>query len=183
MIGRVMRLRFVPSRLLVLALATAACSSDPYPFNGPPHAGQLNPATVGVPIQAVLVFIQIRPGDRLTFIGAEPIGLADGATVTFAYSPPLISADGGTLIGESQMPLAGMEATSLSSSPSPINNVGIVGEMTAQRPGRYVLRSIRLRYRLNGGPEQVRDGIDVIWTVCADDPAPTDCSDASPAPH
>ena len=66
-------------------------------------------------------------------------------------------------------------------SPGPENTVGIVAELTADRPGSYTLTSIRLRYRLNGGPEQVREGIDVVWTVCADEPAPASCSEASPA--
>ena len=40
-----------------------------------------------------------------------------------------------------------------------------------------MIENVRLRYRLNGGPERVGEGIDVVWTVCADDPAPADCPD------
>jgi hypothetical protein len=38
-----------------------------------------------------------------------------------------------------------------------------------------VLTGVRLRYSLNGGPERVGEGIDVVFTICADDPKPADC--------
>lgn len=47
--------------------------------------------------------------------------------------------------------------------------------MTADKPGRYTLTSLRLHYRLNGGGEEVREGINVVLTVCAAEPAPVDC--------
>ena len=34
------------------------------------------------------------------------------------------------------------------------------------------MTGVRLRYRLNGGPEEVREGIDTIVTICAGDPVP-----------
>ena len=54
--------------------------------------------------------------------------------------------------------------------------------LVADRPGRYELTNVRLRYRVNGGPERVGDGIDVVWTVCADDPKPAvdDCQEEEP---
>ena len=147
----------------------------------PAHAGQSNPVRVGSPTQAVVLFIEIRPGDRLEFVRAEPIGVGESATVTFHFSPPIPQSDGTRLTGSSLEPLEGAIADAVASSPGPDNIVGIVAELTARRPGSYVLRSVRLHYRLNGGQDQVREGIDVIWTVCADDPAPTNCAAASPA--
>jgi hypothetical protein len=47
--------------------------------------------------------------------------------------------------------------------------------------GAFLVEDLRLRYRLNGGPERTGQAIDVLWTVCADDPAPADCPEA-PAP-
>jgi hypothetical protein len=163
--------------LLVAAFVAAGCTTDPYPLHaGPPHAGQLNPAQVGSPTQAVVLFIEIRPGDRLEFMRAEPIGVGDGASVTFHFSPPILQSNGDRLTGSSLEPLEGTIADAATSSVGPDNTVGIVAELTADRPGRYTLTSVRLHYRLNGGPEQVREGIDVVWTVCADDAAPTPCA-------
>jgi hypothetical protein len=38
--------------------------------------------------------------------------------------------------------------------------------------------NVRLRYRLDGGAERAREGIEVVWTVCADDPKPADCPES-----
>jgi hypothetical protein len=66
----------------VLAVAFAACTSDPYPMPmPPPHTFESHPAAVGQAIPSVVLFIQVRPGDRIELSGAEPIGTADGATV------------------------------------------------------------------------------------------------------
>jgi hypothetical protein len=170
--------------VMALALLLWACTSDPYPLPSGPGGSQMNPARVGEPTKAVLVFLQIRPNDHLELIGAEPVGSLDGATVRFLLSRPIHEANGDTLIGEAVEPLEG--AQTIAGGPSPSfdqydNTVGIVGELTAHRPGRFEVTSVRLRYRLNGGDERVGQGIDVVWTVCADDPAPSDCS-ASPAP-
>ena len=59
----------------------------------------------------------------------------------------------------------------------PANTVAIVAEITPSEPGRYVLSEIRLNYRINGAPERDGEGIDVVVTVCADDPAPSECDD------
>lgn len=181
-------------RRTILALAIAAlvsgCASDPYPLpSGTPHAGQLNPALVGTPTTAVLVFLHLRPGDQIEFLGAEPIGSIDGASVRFLLSRPVIEANGDKVIGKVFEKLEGAEAVAKTKdeAASPgydayLDTVGIVGELTAQRPGRYEVTSVRLRYRLNGGDERVGEGTDVTWVVCADDPAPADCPEPSTEP-
>jgi len=40
---------------------------------------------------------------------------------------------------------------------------------------RNELTGIRLRFRVNGGGEQVREGTSVSWKVCAGDPVPANC--------
>lgn len=164
---------------LALVALLSGCSSDPYPLpSGPPHAGQRGPARVGQPVTAVLIFMEVRPGDRIELLGAEPIGSVDGATVRFLLSRPVVHADGDKVIGEVFEAFEGTEVTAASASPGAdryLNTVGLAAELTAQRPGRFEVTSMRLRYRLNGGDEQVGEGIDVVWTVCADDPAPADC--------
>ena len=65
--------------------------------------------------------------------------------------------------------------TAATASPGSDNTVGIAAELTPHRPGRFELTNVRLRYRLNGGGEQVGEGIDVVSGVCADDPRPADC--------
>ena len=89
---------------------------------------------------------------------------------------------GERVIGEALEPLAGaVVEASATASPGPENTVGIVAEMTPTTPGTYQLTSVRLRFRVNGGGEQSREGISVFWTVCADDPAP-DCDPAETEP-
>jgi hypothetical protein len=68
----------------------------------------------------------------------------------------------------------------LTRSAGPGNTVGIGVELTARRPGRYEIDALRLRYRLNGGTEQTREGTDVVLVVCADDPASSECSTVDP---
>lgn len=164
---------------LALVVLLAGCSTDPYPLpSGPPHAGQRSPARVGAPTTAVLIFMEVRPGDRIELLGAEAIGSTDGATIRFLLSRPVLQANGDKVIGEAFEPFEGAEVTAASAPPLAdryLNTVGLVAELTAQRPGRFEVTSMRLRYRLNGGGEQVGEGIDVVWTVCADDPAPADC--------
>ena len=161
---------------LALIASLVGCSADRYPMPaGPPRTAQLNPAKVAEPVTAVVLYITIRPGDRIELLGAEPIGVAEGASVRFFLSRPILQSDGSSLIGSELETLEGAELRAVSASPGPDNAVGIVGELTAHRPGRYELTSVRLRYRINGRAEQVGEGIDVVWTVCADDPKPTDC--------
>lgn len=163
-------------KAIALALVVVACSGDPYPLpSGPPNAGQLNPVTIGQPIKAVLLYVEVRPGDRIEFVGADAVGTLDGATVEFLLSRPVVDAKGDILIGQDFEGLAGAVITAATASPDPGNSVGIAAELTAQGAGRFEITNVRLRYRLNGGDEQVGEGIDVVWTVCADDPAPADC--------
>lgn len=164
-----------------VAALLAGCAVEPGRLADRANASQFNPVRVGQPIQASIVFIQVRPGDTIELLSAEPIGALDGATVKLFLSRPVIHATGEHVIGEKVERLEGARVTSAVPTDSPDNNVGIVGELTAQRPGRYAVTSVRLRYRLNGGMERVSEGIDVLWTVCADDPAPADCQDASPS--
>jgi hypothetical protein len=160
--------------LLIVLLATQL--GDSYPLHGgPPAAGQNSPATVGQPVTGVVLFIEVRPGDRIELLGADALGVADGSTVDFLFAPPVPGSDGSQSIGDQLEPLVGAVAESVSASPGPENTVGIVARMTASKPGRYVLSGLRLHYRLNGGAEETREGIDVVFTVCADDPAPVDC--------
>jgi hypothetical protein len=158
------------------ALLVVACAGGPYPLpSGPPNAGQRNPATVGQPAHAVLIYIDVRPGDRIDLLGAEAVGTLDGATVKFLLSRPVVGAGGDSVIGEDFEDLRGAVLTAATASAGPGDTVGIAAELTAHRPGRFEIANVRLRYRLNGGGEQVGEGIDVVWTVCADDPAPGDC--------
>ena len=98
------------------------------------------------------------------------------AHVRFWLSRPVVKPTGERVIGEVLETLEGAEITTVSASPGPESAVGIVAEMSASGPGRYELTSVRLHYRINGGGEQVRDGISVLFTICVDDPAPADCS-------
>jgi hypothetical protein len=123
----------------------------------------------------VLIYMNVRPGDRIDLIGADAVGTLDGATVRFLLSRPVIEANGDHVIGKDFEGLAGATVTAVTASPGPDNTVGIAAEFTAQQPGRFEVTNVRLRFRLNGGPEQVGEGIDAVWTVCADDPAPADC--------
>jgi hypothetical protein len=160
----------------VLLTACSAAAHDPYPLpSGPPHAGQTSPALLGRPTRAVLIYLHVRPGDRIELLGAEAIGSLDGASIRFLLSRPVIEADGTRLIGANFEGLAGAVVTAVSESPGPDDTVGLAAELTATQPGRYEVTGVRLRYRLNGGDERTGEGIDVVWTVCADDPVPVRC--------
>lgn len=169
-------------RLVVLAVIVVfvlgACASDPYPLpSGPPNATQRNSAAVGRPTNAVLIYLEVRPGDEIELIGAEAVGNIDGATVRFLVSRPVFDLDGSYVIGEEFEPLEGAIAAATAAVRDPRNTIGIAAELTATDARRFVIENVRLRYRLNGRPERVGEGIDVVWTVCADDPAPAECPD------
>jgi hypothetical protein len=173
--------------LLAVGALLAACSagsstpspSDPYPLpTGPPHYFVNSPAAVGQPVHTVLIFLQVQPGDRIELLGADPIGSLDGASIRFLLLPQAIEANGDRVIGNQFEPFEGAVVTAATESPGPDNTVGIAAELTASRPGRYEITDVRLRYRLNGGPEQVGQGIDAVWTVCADGPAPATCPES-----
>ena len=170
--------------LLGVAAMLGACSTvtptpspaDPYPMPpGPPHYFVTSPAAVGQPVNTVVIVLQARPGDRIELLGAEAIGSLDGASVRFLLSPSVIDANGDHVMGTQFEPFEGAVVSAPTGSPSPDDGVGIAAEMTASRPGRYKVTDVLLRYRLNGGSEQTGQGIDAVWTVCADDPAPATC--------
>jgi hypothetical protein len=160
---------------LAVGLSLVACSGDRYPLHAGPSSSQRNPAAVGEATNAVLLYMDVRPGDRIELVGAEAIGTLEGAQVEFLLSRPVVEANGTRLIGSDFEDLAGAVVTAPTASPGPDNTLGIAATLTPQRPGRFEISNVRLRYRLNGGAEQVGEGIDVVWTVCADDPAPDDC--------
>jgi len=54
----------------VAALLSGCAGAYPMP-SGPPHAGQSQPARVGEPVTAVLIFLEVHPGDRIEFLGPE----------------------------------------------------------------------------------------------------------------
>lgn len=165
--------------LAALAMLIVGCASqDPYPLPAmPPGGGALIPAAVGEAAPTTVLFLTPRPGDEIELLSADPIGVGDGATVRFYFSPPVLKPDGTRLIGEELRDLAGATFHNTTGTDSPDDTVGIVAEITAQRPGRYQLDSVRLHYRINGGPERVGEGIDVVFVVCADDPKPARCEE------
>jgi hypothetical protein len=177
-----MKMRRWPA--LVVLTAVAGCSlasGGPYPLpTGPPHAWATIPRSLGVSVPQVVLWLAPRPGDRIELIEAEPIGVDDGASVRLFLSRPIHEPNGDWLIGEQLEALSGAVVVNETSGTAPETQVGIVAEITAHEPGRYELTGIRLRYRLNRGSEQVGEGIDVIFIVCADDPAPQNCESSAP---
>ena len=165
-----------PLLSLAVALLLAACSADSYPLPPAPSEHSSGPIAVGESRPVVVLYLDVRPGDRIELLGAEAVGSLDGATVTWLISRPVIEANGDHVIGETFDDLAGAVLTGSSASGAD-NNVGVVANVTAQRPGRYEITNVRLHYRLNGGGEQTREGISGPWTVCADSPAPSSCGD------
>jgi hypothetical protein len=144
---------------IAMVVLLSGCSTDPYPIPpSPPPVKVHNPVLVGTPVTTVLIFLAARPGDRIELLGAEAIGSFDGATVRILASRAVAEATGEMLIGEALEPLEGVVVTTPSASPAYdryMDTVGIVGELTAQRPGRFEVTSVRLHYRLNGGDERV----------------------------
>jgi hypothetical protein len=165
--------------VMMLAGAVAGCSvvqGDPYPLpKGPSLAWVTTSAKIGEPVQNVVLFLNARPGDSIELFSAEPIGIVSGATVTFYFSPPTHKADGDTVVGEKLEPLAHAVFSNEGTSIAPKNNVGIVAQITAAQAGRYQLDAVRLTYRVNGGQQQVGEGIDAVFIVCAGDPKPAEC--------
>jgi hypothetical protein len=160
---------------MAVALVVASCAGDAYPLPSGPGSSLAHPATVGQASRAVLIFLEVRPGDRIELIEANAVGTLDGATVAFLLSRPVLEANGDRVIGREFEALEGAVVTAATASPDPGNTVGIAAQLTAQQPGRFEITNVRLRYRLNGGLERVKEGTDVVWTVCADDPAPANC--------
>ena len=159
---------------------------DPYPMPAGHGARQSSPIAVGTTVRAVIVDLQVRPGDRVELLGAEPVGLIAGARSALYLSRAVIGADGSRTmrIDEGLEPIAGaVIEVAPGDTGGPDSWVGIIGELTPDQPGTFELTAVRLRFRINGGGEQVREGISTLWTVCADDPAPTDCERVTPSPE
>lgn len=171
------------ARTLVIATAAllAACGlQDPYPLPSyPPGAATFHAVAVGETVTEAVVFIEAREGARVEIVSVEPVGQLDGVTVDFYASPLVEDAEGDVVIGDQREELEGSRIEDLAdaSADHPANTVGIVAEMTASEPGRFVLTTVRLRYSINGAQERDGEGIDVVVTLCADDPAPAECGD------
>lgn len=168
--------------ILPLLLALLGCAADPYPLRAPPGSTEWHPTTIGTPVRVVVLYLEPRPGDRVDLVNAQPIGTLTGTEVRFYFSPPVISADGTHTVGETLDPLPGASVSvDRGASPGPENDVGIVAEFTPHTAGTFTLTAVRLTFRVNGGGEQTKDGISSLATICAADPAPTDCG-ATPPP-
>jgi len=160
----------------VIVFVALTQARDPYPLEDGGGSSVSGPALLGQPTHTVVVFMQPHAGDRIELLGAEQIGLPPDVQPTLYLSRAIPEADGSWLTGEAREPLAGaVIETPAGASPAPEYGVGIVAEMTPTKAGIYELTGVRLRFRINGGGEQVREGTSVIWTVCADDPAPASC--------
>lgn len=165
--------------------AVSCAQTGSYPMSAdPPTSTQVNSVAVGQPVTAIVLYLTAQPGDTIELLDAEALGSTDGAVIKYLVSRPVLSASGDHVIGEVFEPLQGAVIATERDAGTPSlavgdviegESVGIAIELMAVLPGRYRIDSIRLRYRLNGGSEQVGDGGDVIWTVCADDPAPAEC--------
>ena len=171
-------------RLLAFAVlvVVASCSTDSYPLPSGPGSSITVPTRIGTSVPNVVIFMEPRPGDRIEFVSAEPVGTLGDMDVRFHFSPPVINADGSRTVGERLEQLAGASINiDRNASSGPENTVGIVAELTPHSAGTFTLANVRLHYRLNGGSEQVKEGVSVVFTICAADPAPVDCEE-SPAP-
>ena len=169
--------------LVVALVLLGGCAADTYPMHAGAGSSQSTVAAVGVPVQAVVLFLELHPGDRIEFVSAQPVGLAEGADATFYASPAVLQENGDWLTGSALNELAGADFTAASATAGPQNQVGVVAELRASEPGRYDLKAVRLTYRLNGGQERVAEGADVIFTLCAADPLlPPGCEEFGPSP-
>ena len=165
---------------LVLATAVAGCGffpADRYPLTNGAGSSLTAPAALEAETPGVVLYLTPLPGDQIVLVAAEPVGLAAGADVEFFFSPPVRRPTGERVVGEVLRDLAGATVSHAAGVDGPDNTFGIVAVVTAHEPGRYRLTGVKLTYRLNGGPEEVREGIDVTFTVCADDPAPLSCEE------
>jgi hypothetical protein len=174
-------MRRAASLVMVLALV-AACAADTYPIHAGAGSSQSTIAPVGVPVQAVVLFLQLHPGDRIEFVSAEPVGLTQGADARFYASPATLQENGDWLTGSVLEDLAGADFNAAAPTAGPENQVGVVAELRASKAGRYDLKAVRLTYRLNGGEERVAEGADVVFTLCAADPLlPPGCEEFAPS--
>jgi hypothetical protein len=163
-----------------VALLAACGIQDSYPLpTYPPGAAAFHPVAVGETVSEAVLFIEAREGTRVEIVSAEPVGQLEGVTVDFSAASLLEDAEGGVVVGDERVELEGSRVEELAdaSADPPANTIGVVAEITASEPGRFVLTGVRLSYRINGAPERDGVGIDVVVTVCADDQAPAECGD------
>jgi hypothetical protein len=163
-----------------VAILTGCVFQDPYPLPGdPPGAATFHPVAVGETVSEAVLFIEARRGAQVEIVSVEPIGPLDGVTVDVYAAPLTVDAEGEVVAGEPLVELAGKRIEDLvdPSADPPANTLAVVAELTPTEPGRYVLSDVRLTFRINGAPERDGQGIDVVVTVCAADPAPSDCED------
>jgi len=167
--------------VLVMAVLLAGCGlQDPYPLPAePPGDATFHSIAVGETVTEAVLFIEARTGTRVEILSAEAIGTLEGATVEFSASTLTEDDQGEVVVGDEHADLAGLTIDDLADprAEPPENTVAIVAEITPSEPGRYVLSTVQLTYRINGAPERHGEGMDVVVTVCADNPAPSDCND------
>jgi hypothetical protein len=157
---------------VALLILTGCSAATGYPLLSQ-GSESWHPTSIGAPVDVVVLYLQPNPGDQIELLSAEPVGVAAGADVAFFYSPPVHRPDGGLVIGDRLEPLAGVTfGAPADASPGPGLDVGVVGRMTARLAGTYTLTGVRLRFRVNGGQEQVKEGITEVTTVCAGSPSP-----------
>lgn len=162
---------------LIAVALLAGCGllpGDPYPMPSAPSGEVGIPASVGTTVNTTILYLTPRPGDEIELVSAEAVGLRGGVSAVFYYSPPVMHGSD-RVIGEKLEPVAGARFTNEGEESSADSTVGVVAELTASRPGRYELASVRLTYRINGGAATTGEGISVLFAVCADDPKPADC--------
>jgi len=138
-----------------------------YPLpDQPPSSHQYTPAAFGQPAQAVVLYMRARQGDTIEILDATALGKNSGADIKLYLSRPVVKPNGDVVIGESLEPLIGNKITRSSPSTGPDTQVGIVAEMTPREAGRFEITDMRLNYRINDGPAETGNGIDVTFTVC-----------------
>jgi len=173
-------MRPAPAALAVAAFLAGCGLQDPYPLPAePPGDATFDAVAVGETVTEAVLFIEARTGTRLEIVSAEAIGTLGGATVEFSASTLTEDDQGEVVIGDEHADVAGLRIDELVDprADPPANTVAIVAEITPSEPGRYVLSTVQLTYRINGAPERHGEGMDVVVTVCADDPAPSHCDD------
>jgi len=165
----------------VAALMLAGCGiQDPYPLPAePPGDSTFHPVAVGETVTEAVLFIEARELTSVEILSADPVGPLDDASVELFASSLTQDEDGSVVVGDERNELVGtrIEDHVDPEADPPANTVAVVAEITPNEPGRYVLSGVRLTYRINGAPERDGEGIDVVVTVCADEPAPEDCDD------
>lgn len=166
---------------VVAAALVAGCGlQDPYPLPAePPGDATFHPVAVGETVTEAVLFIEARTATRLEIVSGEAIGTLDGARVELFASALSEDEQGDIVVDDERVELAGLRLDDLvdARADPPENTVAIVAEITPSEPGRYVVSTVRLTYRINGAPERDGEGMDVVVTVCADDPAPSECDD------